>query len=115
MRTAFLLLLVAALGAGCRSHGRDYKSVNRSSREFLKETMRLARTERRKNLRTTLQFSKRSRENRAEARKSRIFAREAFLGGHLAGTRRMARAVREELTWKDFWSSARFGFLDSGD
>jgi hypothetical protein len=115
MKVAILLLL-AALAAGCKS-GRDYRSVDRSSLEFLRDTHRQGKAIRKESLRETLAFSERAERNHRIRRESRAFAGEAAFDGQWEAAGSAWQSLREELRFsnKDIARNARFGFLDTGE
>jgi hypothetical protein len=115
VRTATLLLALA-LAVGCSS-GRDYRSANRSSLEFLREGRREGKAMRKKNLHEALQFGERAAANKRVRKQSRAFAAETFFKGQWDAGGQAWRALRDEMRFsnKDIARNARFGFLDSGE
>ena len=113
-------LLILILAVGCHApDGRryDYLSINRNSREFLKETHREQVKATRGYLAEDLQFGKRERENRKERTRSTEFAIESIFSDEKRNLRMMWADLKEELRWdaKKIRHSALFGLLDSGD
>jgi hypothetical protein len=115
VRTAALLLALA-LAAGCSS-GRDYRSADRSSLEFLREGRREGKRIRKQNLHEALQFSERAATNKRVRKQSRAFAAETFFEGQWEAAGQAWQGLRDELRFsnKDIAKNARFGFLDSGE
>ena len=114
MRTACLLLVLFALLAGCRS-GRNYRSINRTSLEFLKDTAGQSRRLRKKNLRQALAFRDRRAYIRRQRREGRAFAWNALWKDMWKDAGKMVRNVAAEFHNEDFAKNTRFGFLDSGE
>ena len=120
----FALVAVLLTGAaGCRNaqpgrlpDDRDYRSINRSSVAFLKETVSEGNAIRAQSWKATVDFAPRWEENLRRQREGRRFAGETFMKDEAQNWNRMIAGVGEELSFDPAaWAaSARFGFLDSG-
>ena len=116
MRGPLVLLLLVLLAGGCRS-GRDYKSINRSSREFLRDTHRTGKEMRKKNLHQALQLRDRRSFNRKQRKDGLAFAWGALWENEAEKARVAWVGLRDEMRFsnKGIGRNARFGFLDSGE
>jgi hypothetical protein len=114
VRTTLVGILLVAV-AGCGS-SRDYRSINRTSADFIYETYREGRQLRKKNLKQDVAFSQRAPGNKRIRKTSRQFAWETFWEGQWAGWGDMARTAGTEFKEEGArLRSMRFGFLDTGD
>jgi len=110
-------LLLAAVAPGCRAPG-DFRSNNRTSREFLKETFREGRALSRENLRTGGKFRSGGAEyGRDQRTRGMAFAVDSARTGQRTNTRLMWERLKDEFRWdiEEYRRSNRFGFLDSGE
>lgn len=110
----FLLFLSLVLG-GCRS-GRDYRSINRSSREFLRDTHRSGKAMRKKSTIRAV-FPDRRPFNRKQRKDGRAFAWASLWTNEAKKARIAWTSLRDEARFsnKEIGRNARFGFLDSGE
>ncbi len=128
-KLAPLLVLILCCGLpACRSGNapipeedrepeRDYRSINKTSVAFIKDSVRSARRDR-KGYWSELKDSRsyRRARNKRIRKESRSFAGKSFTAGTRQGTRQMWKSLKEELKWPDdMGDRARFGFLDSGE
>jgi len=119
MNRAVLLLVPLALAcAGCRSTragGRDYRSINRGSVAFLRDTFRRERALGRENLAATLHNPARRASNRRIRKEGRRYAWHATFDYTWEESRSAWEGVKKELrtSHRDFWDNVRFGLLDS--
>jgi hypothetical protein len=114
MRSVALGVVFLSL-AGCKS-GRDYTSVNRTSREFVSETFREGNQLRKKNLKETTAFSERAPGNKRVRKESLAFAWQSVWQEEWEGFSEIRRGIAEEREHRKAarLSEIRFGFLDSG-
>ncbi len=97
---------------------RDYLSINRTSRVFLKDTSRQSRKMARQNLRDGSEFRRGTPGYvRTQRKQGLAFGADSIRKGDRENTRGMWAGLKRELAWdRDaFWRSVRFGHLDTGD
>jgi len=110
-------LFLAVLAPGCRAPG-DFRSNNRTSREFLKDTFRQGRALSRKSLREGAEFRSGGAEyGRDQRTRGMAFAVDSARAGRRTNARLMWDRLKAEFDWdvEEHRRSNRFGFLDSGE
>jgi hypothetical protein len=118
-RLALLALLAVA---ACRSSKpdapkRDYRSINRTSVAFVKETYRKGKAMRKENLATITDWGAQKERRKAERKWCRTYAAETTFGSVFSESLITWRDVKRETDFnrESFRRSVRFGFLDSGE